>query len=380
VNASPSLDIVVPVRSTGPDGGAERSVLEVTEQLSRRGHSIHLVYRRPGEFLDEYRRFCASTTRVPQAGGAALEPVSSLAASVLAPLWTRAVPSGAVSYLNALLDVPTAFVRSGPAVLHLREPPRDRHSTAWSLLLRRVPRLIAVSRMVADSVVDRFGLWADRVEVIHNGVDPDRYRPAGDGERPSARRALGLASDDVVVLYAGRLSATKGIDVLMHAIARLRPGRVRLLVAGGPDAFRPASKSVRFLDRLRSIAPPNTAFVDARAENQALFHAADVVAVPSTWTEPFSRVVLESMACGVPVLASSRGGTPEAYEGLERWLFDPDDVPRLSALIDEVVEMGEVRRRALGARFRRHVAERFRLEHTVDRVESVLRATALESA
>jgi len=333
---------------------------------------VHLLYRRKGALLDSYRQFCASTTQVPSMGGPTLEPFSSAVAALVAPLWARKVPAGAVVYLNALADVPFTMTRAGPSVLHLREPTPRRRSAAFGLLMQRPSKFIAVSQMVVDSFTRQFPAVKGLIPVVHNGVDPDRYRPATSEQRAAARAALGASGRESLLLYAGRLTPNKGVGVLLQAAARIRPGRVQIIIAGGPDSFRPARASRTYISTLRSLAPTGTTFAGSVSDNRCLFRAADFVVVPSVWDEPFSRVILEAMACGLPVLASCRGGTPEAYRGLEQWLFDPDDGAQLSSLIERMIDIGADGRRRLGKLFREHVLDSFQLNRTVDGIEGVL--------
>jgi glycosyltransferase involved in cell wall biosynthesis len=194
--------------------------------------------------------------------------------------------------------------------------------------------LICTSRAVADMVRevtsayaehlgDRLGMTAVhqparplkvRLEMIPLGVDVDRYHPPSPAERSSARRLLGSADDEVVILYVGRLShhakaqpfpMFKGIAEAARSTSR----RVHLVLAGW--AAHPAVHEA-FVAGARAFAPDvRTSLVDGRDPQvrHSVWHAADLFVSPSdNIQETFGLSVLEAMACGLPVVASDWDG------------------------------------------------------------------------
>ncbi len=160
----------------------------------------------------------------------------------------------------------------------------------------------------------------ERVELWSRGVDADLFTP----ERRSgeARQALGARNDDdVVVVYVGRLAREKKLDRLLRAL-RLVDGVRAAFVGDGPDRERlealSAGLPVRFLGTLHGPALA------------AAYAAGDVFAFPSD-TETFGNVVLEAMACGLPVVATDVGGQVDLVShdrnGL---LFEPENVEGLA--------------------------------------------------
>ena len=156
--------------------------------------------------------------------------------------------------------------------------------------------------------------------------------------RPTAARtraALGIGPGPLV-LYAGKRSLGKGTPVLLEALDAIRaavPG-VRFAFAGRGDLPVPAVPDVHALGPL----PQPTLF--------ALYRAADVVVSPSIWPEPLSRVILEAMWAGRPVVASAVGGSPEAVEdGATGLLVPKGDARALAAGVAELLRDPERRAR-----------------------------------
>lgn len=186
-----------------------------------------------------------------------------------------------------------------------------------------VRRLIAPSRFLADTMAAA-GVYPDRLRVQPNFTDlavPVRQGPA--------TRA---------VVFAGRLSSEKGVDLLVRAVGEAaaeledRPG-VLLDVAGdGPErdalealAAQVAPGRVRFHGRL------------PRAELMAIVGSATVSAVPSQWHENQPLAVLESYALGVPVIATDLGGLPELVDESTGWVRPADDVSALASAVAEAL-------------------------------------------
>jgi D-inositol-3-phosphate glycosyltransferase len=202
-----------------------------------------------------------------------------------------------------------------------------------------------------------------KIDVVHPGVDLNVFRP---GDRLTARAALGLAPDENVVAFVGRIQPLKAPDIVLRAAAKL-PG-VRVVVAGGPSGSGLASPDglVRLAADL-GISERVTFLPPQSRENLAtLFQAANVVAVPS-YSESFGLVALEAQACGTPVAAAAVGGLPVAVrDGVTGALVAGHDVGDWAHALDQLLRVvsgpqGQVMSRAAAA----HAAT-FSWESTTD--------------
>ncbi len=180
-------------------------------------------------------------------------------------------------------------------------------------LIRGADRVIAECPQDHADLVSLYDADATRLTTVPCGYDPDEF---GAGDRHAARIALGLASDEFVVLQLGRIVPRKGIDNVIRSLAPLAKKHktpARLLVVGG-ETDVPCEKSTPEIARLRAIASEigmssRVTFTGRRARHQlrTFYNAADVF-VTTPWYEPFGITPLESMACGTPVIGASVGG------------------------------------------------------------------------
>jgi glycosyltransferase involved in cell wall biosynthesis len=195
-------------------------------------------------------------------------------------------------------------------------------------LWEKVDRFACPSRFLADQLV-AFGVPAHRVVHLPNPVEP---APAG-----------GAVGDHWV--YAGRLSAEKGVDDLLAA-ARLLPNRALHVYGDGPERAR-----------LQRIAPAHVRFFGnvPPARLAEALRLAGAVAVPSRWPENFPYAVLEGQLAARAVVASAVGGIPEQIDdGVDGVLVPPQDPRRMALSVGALLD-DPARAAALGERGRARV-------------------------
>ncbi len=245
----------------------------------------------------------------------------------------------------ALLSVALPGRPRCPLVVHFQGPWAEESAVEgqarWAVALkarveravyRRADLVVTLSGAFRRIAVERYGVspWATRV--MPPGVDLEAFSP---GDRLRAREALGLGPRQHVVVSVRRLAPRMGLDDLLEAWAKAVPeldDPVLLVVGEGPlraelearARILSVTNRVRFLGRV----------ADATLVN--CFRAADLSVVPSRALEGYGLVVLESLACGTPVIATDTGGLPEALAGLPGHLTVParDPGALAQALLD----------------------------------------------
>jgi glycosyltransferase involved in cell wall biosynthesis len=224
-----------------------------------------------------------------------------------------------------------------------RYPPPFSWGERW--VLRQADCAIAGTQGAAE-VWRAKGYRGPLAVIPQFGVDPDLFAPL-----PAPR-----SSDEFVIGFAGRLVEEKGGAWLLEALAGL-DGRWRLIIAGeGPQ--RPAL--IAQAERL-GIAGQVTFETRASTEMPAFYRQLDALAVPSltrpNWKEQFGRVIVEAMACGVPVVGSSSGAIPDVI-GEDGLIVPEGDVQALTAALHRLMTAPDLRRE-LGQRGRARALARY---------------------
>src|SRR2546426_11805931 len=186
------------------------------------------------------------------------------------------------------------------------------HARAWieRTAYENADGVMAVSKAMKQDVQDLYGVPPERVRVIHNGIDPDEYRPR---QAPTTLRDVGVDPEIPIVLFVGRLPRQKGILHLVRAIRHLQSGVQVVLCAGAPDTDAIAQEMTTLVAQATREAAADVIWIPQMLSKEiviALYSHAAVFVCPSIY-EPFGIINLEAMACETPVVATAVGGIKE---------------------------------------------------------------------
>ncbi|HTA17358.1 MAG TPA: glycogen synthase, partial [bacterium] len=201
------------------------------------------------------------------------------------------------------------------------------------ICIESADKVVAVSRQMKADILEHFKIPADKVEVIHNGIDLDLWskRPLS----PALKAAWGIADD--YVLFLGRCTKQKGVEHLVDAAADI-PCQV-VMAMGGADTKDYEALITEKLKGKKNIVHINKMLSEDEAAQ--LYSQARACICPSIY-EPFGIINLEAMAWQAPVIASSVGGIVEIVEQGETGLLIEPGVPaQISAAVRRLLEHPE---------------------------------------
>jgi len=227
-------------------------------------------------------------------------------------------------------------------------------------------RVICVSGALRREVHGLYGVPMDKMHVIYNGVDVGRFDNRINSQE--VRRRCGVGPDDPAILFAGRLTAQKGPDLMLDALPALRRqhSRARFLLAGDGDMREDLERQVRKLG-----VSPAVHFLGHRTGRDllGLFKAADMVCVPSR-NEPFGIVILEAWSARKPVVATRNGGPAEFIRHEDTGVTVAADHQSIAEGLDVVLSDKRYGRR-LGRNGRREAESRFTWDVIAAQTEGV---------
>lgn len=267
------------------------------------------------------------------------------------------------SHAHALADVAARW-RRAPLVVTRRDIPRIHHGRRY----RRAAAVIAISQAVCQCLLDA-GVAASRIRVVPDGVDLDAH-----AERERTMRTAGAhaatSTDSPLIVCIAALRTVKGVDVLLDAAAALRPHRpdARWIVLGD-GRERPRLEAQRAKLGLTDIVQL-PGFVPAPED----VLARATIAVQPSRAEALSSSVLDALALGVPVVATTAGGLPEALAYGGGMLVTPGSPVELATAVGHLLD-DKAERMRLGAAGR-IAAGHFGVDQLVQRTLEVYRFVA----
>jgi alpha-1,6-mannosyltransferase len=204
------------------------------------------------------------------------------------------------------------------AALHIGEWAEKPVQRRWAAIYRQFDQAVAPSRFIAGRLIEA---GVSNAIGLPLGVDVDIFHP-GRGDPAGLRARLGLSARHRILVFAGRPAREKRLDVLVEAVERLGDDYVLLLIGAGAGA--PASDRVICMDYQRDPR----ALAGILASCDAFVHAND--------NEPFGLVVLEAMACGLPVIGVASGGVAESVDASVGALATASEAGALADAIESV--------------------------------------------
>lgn len=261
-----------------------------------------------------------------------------------------------------------------PFVYHLHDilTPDHFSSTNRRLIItltnRFASKVIAVSQAARNAFIEAGGK-AELVEVIYNGFEPSQFQ-GYESQRDAVRQELDF-EDKFIVGHFCRLSPWKGQDVLLEALNYCPDDVVALFV--GDALFGEEEYVAQLKQQVKNLnLESRVKFLGFRRDVPRLMTGCDLVAHTSTSPEPASRVLVETMLSGKPLVASRNGGTTELVrEDKMGWLFPSGDASALGKIINERHQQPEQTAK-IAIQARAMASDMFKLEKNQQEVTKLL--------
>jgi glycosyltransferase involved in cell wall biosynthesis len=364
-------------------GGTGAYVYYLSNELIKRGHSIYVVtgYDESAdvEVNEQLRVFFLKTPKTPIVksflfAGSAFRKLNTMRSACptdiahtnrpLVPSF--AVPAGfgktLISTVHSTWKGEAEAIKGEP---YSRLNPNEKFMVSFNWFLRifeekmleRSSKIIAVSDFTRRELLQYYKVKEEKIRVIHNGVDVNKFKPASDKRK--AKEELGLNPEDIAILSVGRLYARKGLFTLIESMpAVVKRFRNARFVISGKGQSHEMKKLIAHAEKLRMR--DNIIFTGYFPDEKLprLYQAADVFAF-STFYENLPFAVLEALSTGLPVVTTRVGGIPEMIDGEKNgFLVQPFNAKELSDRVLHVLEhpaeadeMGFLARKTILERF-----------------------------
>jgi glycosyltransferase involved in cell wall biosynthesis len=381
----PTILQVLPALETG---GVERGAVQIAGATVRAGWRA-LVASAGGVMVRELERAGARHLQLP------LDTKNPFAIRANIDRLVRVIQSEKVDLLHARSRAPawsawSAARRLGvPFVttFHATYGAGNAFKRLYNAVMVRGEPVIAISRFIADHIVETYKVPRERVRVIPRGIDFERFAP----EKVQPHRMLQLVKDwrlpdgVPVVLLPGRLTRWKGQTVLIEAMTLMKRTDIVCVLAGSDQGRVPYRQELERLVAGQGLSGRVRIVGDCQ-DMPAAYMLADVVVSASTEPEGFGRVAVEAQAMGRPVVATDHGGSRETVlPDVTGWLVKPGDAAALATALTDAVDLSTEARLTLAETAIQHVRRNFDQQAMCEATlavyhEALTRADARQSA
>ncbi|SFB78499.1 Glycosyltransferase involved in cell wall bisynthesis [Cupriavidus sp. OV038] len=286
-------------------GGAEHQVVALARAFLALGHAVAILSLSPGREIDipaGVEVFELNMRKTPGGMAAALAQ-----ARALVKAWRPDVMHAHMVHANLFGRLLTRLVDSPPLVCtaHSFREGGSMRMLAYRLTDRWAALTTHVSQDGRAGMIAAGGVRDDRIVVMPNGIDVERFRP-DPALRDATRARLGIAPDARVVLNVGRLAPEKAQDLLIRAFGQLPPAvPAHLLIAGGGALVEALASQIVAQGLTSSVT-----LLGPRDDIPAMLNAADLFVLSSN-IEGLPMVLVEALACGCPVVSTDAPGVAE---------------------------------------------------------------------
>ncbi len=352
--------------------GAERCVYELARRLDRDRFDVHVMALRGGRVADWLKEEGIPVTVLDVRGRWDLMRLYSLVGHLRA---------GQFDILHTHLFHADLIGRAGaklvgiPHLVHTVHVAEGRFRP-WQFAFARFganhyDRIVCVSESVQAYHAMRAGLPDRLYTTIFNGINVEQYK-RDEEARKRLRDEWGIADDQVLLAFVGRLDRQKGIDVLLGAVSHLgaRGEQVRLVVAGDGDKRNLVENFMRYGE-----GGAGTKWLGFVEDIPGLLSAADVLVMPSRW-EGFGLAAAEAMAAAVPVIATDVAGLREVVVDDQTGIVvEPDNGQAVAGAIEKLSADADLRAR-LGQGGLERVRKFFPIEKNISAHEELYQQVA----
>jgi len=364
--SSKKINILYSSQSGDMIGGGQKSLLLLLERLDRNRINPFLVCASDGDLMQRARALDIETAVIPA-------PVLKKISLPTIIKCIRFIIGKRIDLIHTDTRRQTFYfglaakLTRKPLVWHIRVASHE-NRLYDRCLYHLADRIIAVSKAVALRFKG-IGNSSRKVCVIYNGVDVREFDVKN--ERLKMRQHFGICEDELFVGTGGQLVPLKGYSLFLeaaHINSRTFPSKFKYIIVGkGTDEYMEKLKREAHNLQLEE----KIIFTGFMNDIPKIMSAMDVFVLATFYEEGLSRIIIEAMAAGIPVIASAIGGNPEVVVHGENGMLVPTGNAELLAEAILKISSDAEMLKQMGKKAREHVASKFSIEENVNKIQNV---------